>query len=209
MRGLSVLLVVILLLAGAGMAADAYLTSTAEEQASRRVSAELDAPARVELRGWPVSLRLLSGRVPEVEITAADVPLEGGASLSRLVVVVQDVQVRLSDLRGAGALPVEGGAGRFEADLSEAAVNALVPQAPGAVVLGDGLATIDVAGQPVDVVVTVDEAGQIVLRPVSDVPGLAPITLPAPALPGEVVVERARVTPGVLTLMGRVTRLTR
>jgi hypothetical protein len=207
-RGAGALVAVVLVLLLAGVAVDAYLTDRAEDQAAQRVSAELGGQVEVDLRGWPVSLRLLQGRVPEVAISAREVPLEGSeARLERLETVVRDVRVRFADLSGTDALPVDGGAGTFRADISEASVNALAV-VPGGVRLGEGVAVVDVGGQPVEVLATVD-AGQVVLRPAQPGAGLAPIPLPLPPLPGEVVVEGVSVAPGILTLVGRVERLVR
>jgi hypothetical protein len=205
MRASTAFLVTFLLLCAAGLAADAWVTSTAEEQASHRVGAVLGAPTEVELRGWPVSLRLLQGRVPEVALVARDVELDGGARVDRLEAVVSNVRITFAELRGTDALPIDGGAGTFRADLAEATVSGLagVP-----VTLGDGLASLTIEGRAVDAVAGV-ESGGIVLRPVGGAAGeVAPVPLPLPPLPGEAIIDGVRIQPGVLRVSGQVLRLT-
>jgi hypothetical protein len=204
MRAGTAFLITFLLLCAGGLAADAWVTSTAEEQASHRVGAVLGAPTEVELRGWPVSLRLLQGRVPEVALVARDVELAGGVRLDRLEAVVSNVRITFAELRGTDALPVDGGSGTFRADVSEATASQLtgVP-----VTLGDGLATVTVDGRAVDAVAAV-EGGQIVLRPVGGAAGeVPPVPLPLPPLPGEAVIDGVRIQPGVLRVSGQVLRL--
>ncbi len=197
----------LVLLVVAGVVADTLLTNAAERQASARVSEELGAPADVDLRGWPVSLRLLSGTVPEVGITAQDVPVEDtSVRVARLEVEVADVRIRFADLRAAGPLPVDGGAGTFRAELSEAEVNRLA--GVGGLQLGDGVASFDVAGQRVEVVATVEDE-RIVLRPITGLPGVGPVPLAPVALPGEIRLEAVRIRPGLIELSGRVLRLMR
>jgi hypothetical protein len=208
MRGAGALVVVLVLLGAAFVVGDVVATRNAEELASQRVSAELGAPAEVDLRGWPVSVHLLQGRVREVAIITTDVPLEGTeARIARLETAVVDVRIRFADLRGSGALPVDGGRGTFRADLDEASVNLLV-DLPGGVRLGDGLAELDVGGQRIDVAAIVRD-GQVLLRPVDDTPGVGPVPLPLPPLPGDVTIEAVTVTTGTLTLQGTVQRLVR
>lgn len=205
MRAGTAFLITFLLLCAGGLAVDAWVTSTAEEQAAHRVGEVLGAPTEVELRGWPVSLRLLQGRVPEVALVARDVELAGGVRLDRLEAVVSNVRITSAELRGTGALPIDGGAGTFRADVAEATVSDLagVP-----VTLGDGLASVTVDGRAVDAVAGV-ESGQIVLRPVGVAAGeVAPVPLPLPPLPGEAVIDGVRIQPGVLRVSGRVLRLT-
>jgi hypothetical protein len=207
MRGTTALLVAIGLLALVAVVADLVLTDVAEAQTAARVSEELGASAAVDLQGWPVSLRLLGGTVPRVGITADDVPVEDTAiRLSRLEVDVTDVRLRLADLLADGPLPVDGGSGTFRATLSQAEVNRLAGL--GDVQLGEGVASLVVLGQQIDAVATVEDA-RIVLRPLTDLPGLGPVPLAPVELPGEVVLDAVRIRPGELELTGRVLRLQR
>lgn len=209
MRALASLLVVLALLAGGAVLADSLLTRTAEQQAAQRLSAELGgAPAEVDLRGWPVSLRLLGGQVPRADLAATGVTFaDSPVRIERFEATLEDVRVRFADLRGDGPLPVNVGAGRFTVDLDEENVNRAVV-VPGGITLGEGLAAVDVAGRRVEVVPIV-EAGQVVLRPVVEGTDLPPVTVPLPDLPAEVVIEQVIVRPGVLTVSGQVLRLTR
>jgi hypothetical protein len=207
-RALLGLVVVLGVLVGIGAVVDAALTSTAERQASEQLTRELGAPAEVDLRGWPVSLRLLGGRVPEVGVSATGVPIEGSeARITRIDATVRDVRVRFADLSSGGPLPVDGGAGRFTALLDPASV-ATLAGLPGALTFGDGVATVDLGGIAVDVVAATAD-GQVVIRPLTDVPGLTAVPLPLGDLPGGARVEAVRVAPEGLVLEGSVTRLSR
>jgi hypothetical protein len=200
-------LITLLLLCGAAIAADAWFTSTAEEQASQRVGAVLGAPTDVELRGWPVTLRLLQGTVPEVGLVAQDVELEGGVRLQRLEADVQDVRITFAELRGTDDLPIDGGSGTFRAELSQDTVAHLAGM-PGGVELGDGLGRAVIGGQPIEVVAAV-EGGLVVFRPVGAPTGeVSPVALALPPLPGAAVIEAVRIEPGVLVISGRVLQLT-
>lgn len=199
-------MVTILLLVGAGAAADWYLTGEAEQQVSARVSEALGAPVAVELAGWPVTLRLLTGEVPVVRISAADVSL-GEASVRRMDAEVRDVRLRWDDLASGGELPVAGGRGTYTAELDEAAVGALAGF-PGALRFGDGLGQLDMAGQSVDVTAGVED-GAITFRPVGNVPpGAEAVSVALPPLPAQATVETVRILPGALRVSGRILELT-
>jgi hypothetical protein len=207
-RGTTALLVTVLLLLVVAVGADALVTRTAEAQAAQRVGAELGAPASVDLRGWPVSLRLLQGTVPEVDIRATDVPLpDADARLSVLEASVTNVRVGFTDLRGDGDLPVDGGSGTFRAEVTEADV-ANLAGLPGALTLAEGVGVVASTGVPIEVIATVD-AGVVVLRPLAAAPGLQPVRLAPLALPGEATLDAVRILPGRLELTGRILRLAR
>lgn len=206
MRGITAFVVTVFLLVGVGVVVDALVTARAEEEASLQLSGLLGGDADVDLRGWPVSLRLLAGNVPEVGVVATDVGLSGDVGLDRLEVTVADVRVTFADVRAPQAARVSGGAGTFTALLDEAAVGALVGF-PGAVTLGDGIGQVQAQGVSADVTAAV-EGGSIVLRPVGAVPpGVEPVPISLPPLPGQAVVDSARIVPGALRLEGRVLRL--
>lgn len=203
MRGAIAFLTTVAVLLGLGAAADAAVTRRAEQQVSEQVSAEIGAPATVDLQGWPVSLRLLTGVVPRVDLVAADVPLEDtDAELSELRATLTDVRLRLADLSSAG-VPIEAGPTSFEADLDAGDVERLLGPvaAIGEIELLDGLARLTVAGFPIEGTVGV-EGGAIVVRPTAPILNLGEVTVPLPALPGGVSVQRAVVRPGVLRLSG-------
>lgn len=203
MRGAIAFLTTVAVLLGLGAAADAAVTRRAEQQVSEQVSAEIGAPATVDLQGWPVSLRLLTGVVPRVDLVAADVPLEDtDAELSELRATLTDVRLRLADLSSAG-VPIEAGPTSFEADLDAGDVERLLGPvaAIGEIELLDGLARLTVAGFPIEGTVGV-EGGAIVVRPTAPILNLGEVTVPLPALPGGVSVQQAVVRPGVLRLSG-------
>jgi hypothetical protein len=203
MRGAIAFLTTVAVLLGLGAAADAAVTRRAEQQVSEQVSAEIGAPATVDLQGWPVSLRLLTGVVPRVDLVAADVPLEDtDAELSELRATLTDVRLRLADLSSAD-VPIEAGPTSFEADLDAGDVERLLGPvaAIGEIELLDGLARLTVAGFPIEGTVGV-EGGAIVVRPTAPILNLGEVTVPLPALPGGVSVQQALVLPGVLRLSG-------
>jgi len=203
MRGAIAFLTTVAVLLGLGAVADAAVTRRAEQQVSKQVSAEIGAPATVDLQGWPVSLRLLTGVVPRVDLVAADVPLEDtDAELSELRATLTDVRLRLADLSSAD-VPIEAGPTSFEADLDAGDVERLLGPvaAIGEIELLDGLARLTVAGFPIEGTVGV-EGGAIVVRPTAPILNLGEVTVPLPALPGGVSVQQAVVRPGVLRLSG-------
>jgi hypothetical protein len=203
MRGAIAFLTTVAVLLGLGAAADAAVTRRAEQQVSEQVSAEIGAPATVDLQGWPVSLRLLTGVVPRVDLVAADVPLEDtDAELSELRATLTDVRLRLADLSSAD-VPIEAGPTSFEADLDAGDVERLLGPvaAIGEIELLDGLARLTVAGFPIEGTVGV-EGGAIVVRPTAPILNLGEVTVSLPALPGGVSVQQAVVLPGVLRLSG-------
>ncbi|CAN5601695.1 hypothetical protein BH23ACT7_BH23ACT7_04370 [soil metagenome] len=203
MRGAIAFLTTVAVLLGLGAVADAAVTRRAEQQVSKQVSAEIGAPATVDLQGWPVSLRLLTGVVPRVDLVAADVPLEDtDAELSELRATLTDVRLRLADLSSAD-VPIEAGPTSFEADLDAGDVERLLGPvaAIGEIELLDGLARLTVAGFPIEGTVGV-EGGAIVVRPTAPILNLGEVTVPLPALPGGVSVQQAVVLPGVLRLSG-------
>jgi hypothetical protein len=201
MRGGTAFVLTLALLVGAGIGADAWLTRQAEEQASEQVAALLDAgAAEVRFGGWPASLRLLAGVVPEVEVRARDVQVpDGDLALTELDVELRDVRLRFRDL-DAGVERLRGAGGTFSATLGEAAVAEL---AGAEITLGEGLGRIG-ADDGVEVAASVEE-GVVVLRPVGAAPeGATPVALPLPRLPGSALVEGARIVPGGLELHGAV-----
>lgn len=203
MRAGTAFLLTFVLLCGAAIGADALITAAAEDRASEEVSRRLGAPAQVRMRGWPVTVNLLQGRIPELELTATGVPIEGqGQRIDRLRVTLTDARVRFRGMQTAPEL--EAGTGTFDAELSETAVTALAGF-PGTVVFGDGIASVAAAGQTIDVAVTTEQ-GAVVFRPLVPVSqGLQPVELRLPDLPWATVqVDRALISPGLLRLSGLV-----
>ena len=205
-------LVVVVLLGALAAGADWYFTGVAEERAGAEVSARLRAPVTVDLRGWPVSLRLLLGSVPEVAFAARDVPLqEVEGSLQLLEATLQDVRLDPAALSGAD-LVIEARAGTFLAVLDQATVAALARgNLDGvSIELGAGTARVGVpqlGGVGLDTAVAVED-GQVVMR-MTGLPGqlLPPLRLDLPVLPGGATVTTVEILPGRLVVHGTVTRL--
>lgn len=206
MRFLVIGLVVLGLLVGVVTAADNWLVERAEGQAERRLEDELDSDVDLELRGgWPTSLSMLGGRIPEVILSATDVPLpHSGAELARLEAVLKDVEVDLADLSGGGTMPVSGGSGTFLVEIDEANVNRLV-SAPGPIELRQGSGSITVSGQRIEVVPRV-EGGELILEP-AGLPQLGTVPVELPGLPAQIRLESVEVLPGALRLSGLVLSL--
>jgi hypothetical protein len=201
MRAGTAFVLTLVLLLGAGIGVDAWLTQQAEEKASAQAAALLDADAaEVRLGGWPASLRLLVGSVPEVEVRARGVAVpDHELRLGTLDVVLRDVRLDYADL-DTGVDRLRGSGGTFTAELDEAAVGRL---AGTVVTLGDGLGEVG-EDAPIEVAASVEE-GVVVLRPIGAAPeGATPVALPLPRLPGSALVEGARIVPGGLRLHGRI-----
>lgn len=163
MRRLLIVLLVLLVLVGLLLAVDQWVASTAERRAEDLVSEELGAPADVELRGFPVGLRVLMGSVSEAVVRAEDVPVQRGPRIERLVVRLTDVQIA----RGGGVreLP-RAETATFAALVAEEHLRELVtvPASVLDITLEEGRARIELLGRgvPADVVA---EGGNVVLRP--------------------------------------------
>lgn len=218
MRSLIGLLCAVALLGALAFAVDSGLTRSAEDQAADRVISETGAAdATVDLRGWPVALRLATGTVPEAYLTAATVPIPGrGAALSRLDVTLTDVALRFDDLNEPGAIPVQAAAGRFEAALDGEALRTLAAEDPTVaqvverIELLDGVVRVIALGGAFSIDATVEARdGDLVLRPVEPlpVPGLEEVVIPLRDLPAGAVVDDIRVEPGAVVLQGQVTDL--
>lgn len=193
----TVLVVVLLLVLG-----DFLVTNLAEDRAGAQVSAGLSADADVDLRGWPVSLRLLARRVPEVGLVATDVPLrDTPASLTRLDATLRGVDVPWT---WTGQLDgeIRADAGTFTAELDETAIQSLV-DLPITVTLEEGVVRASIGGAQLDATAEVEE-GAIVLRPAAGAfANLGELRLPLQGLPEGAAVEGVAIEPGVLRLRGR------
>jgi len=200
-RGLLAGLILLAVVAG-GL--DLALTRAAERRASEQASALLDAPATVDLRGWPVSLRLLLGAVPVVVVHAENVPTDSGVRVESLGLTLSDVRVRLADLEG-GRLPTDARDGAFTAALDRRGVGQLLGGlvAADAIQLRDGVVGVEVAGVLVEAEVDVDQRGRLVLTLVNGPQELLPrIAVPLPMLPAGTTVQRVTVRDGLLLFEG-------
>lgn len=202
MRALAAALGLVLV---AAIALDVGATAVIERRVSERVRAELGSgPVDVDLRGWPVAVRLLAGRIPEVGVEAADVPLQARrAVLRRLSAELRDVRVGVD---GAGLGAAVAGSGTFSAELSEDQLAALF-DAPLDVTLGEGVIRLSSAALGIDAAATVLD-GIVVVRPASpDLENLFSLSLPLEDLPDGATVTGVEVGRGILLIEGTVTDL--
>jgi hypothetical protein len=192
---------VVLLVVAAGV--DLALTRSAERRASEQATVQLGAPATVDLQGWPVTVRLLAGTLPAVEVRATDVPTDSGVRLATLDATLTRVRVRIADL-AAGRLPEEAEDGTFVATLDREGVRQLLGDLgqAGDVQLTPGRVAFTVGGFTIESGVGVAN-GQLVLTPFTDL-GLLPDTfqVPLPELPAGVDVQNVSVLDDALQLEG-------
>jgi hypothetical protein len=203
MRALVASGVALLVIAGG---IDLALTRTAEQQASEQASILLAAPATVDFRGWPVSLRLLFGTIPAVDLHATDVPTDSGVPLRTLDATLTRVRLRLGDLAN-GELPAEAGDGTLTATLDDEGARAILGDLAesGTVELVPGRVRFTVLGFTVESGVTLEQE-VLVLTPVSGPRGLPDrLEVPLPELPPGIHVERVEVLTGALQLEGTFT----
>jgi len=204
-RGLTRLVFGLLLLGAVGVVADGFLTRALERRAATRVTQELGAPSSVDLRGWPVTGRLLFGSVPTAEVSASAVPIPGrSARLTRLDLTLADVRIDRTELFNPDVMPFDATTGRFAAGLDGPALLALSGPPPG-------LQAIEVVEQGVRLVVagglsaTVTPSardGDLVLRADAPVLGDLEVVVPVPVLPGGTRIDSVRVDDGLVLLEG-------
>ncbi len=185
------------------VAADTLLTQAVERLAATRVSNELGSPAEVDLDGFPVTLRvLLTSTVPRAVVTAVDVPLEDTeARLDR-------VRVELLDVTATFDGGVDAAGGTFSAEIGEENLQRLVGLPDDieitALRLGDGVAELTLGGVPVVSAAATLVEGGIELRPTGDFVDQLSLTVDLGGLPDGVVVDEVVITPGIVTLRGRI-----
>ena len=215
MRRLVVAVVSVVVIAALVIAVDLVLTAAAEQRLSERVSRALDAPADAELHGWPLSLHLLNGNVPRVDVNARDVPMgQPNATIHRVDVVLTDVAVRWADLTGeADELPSAEEA-QFEARVDEATAQSLLglPDQIVGLELREGVIVLNVAGLA-EVEADVEASdGIVVVRPregLASLAGLAEIPIDLRDQPGGPHVRAVEVTEDSIVLSGRLTEVAR
>lgn len=200
------LLVALLLIGAVAFGADWFVTRAAEARVAEQFEQSLGGSAEVDLRGWPVSLGLLTGRVDEAAITATQVPLRetGG--------VVPSLDVLLSGVR----IPADGGrttadTGRFVARVDQQALASMVADAG----VPADLAQVQIVDDRLQVVAgafTVNlnlfaRGGALVVQPENDLVSAlsgGEREVPVQGLPAGVTLEGARVEGGLLILEGPV-----
>jgi hypothetical protein len=126
MRRFPRLLVVLLVLAILGVAADFAAARLFEARTTQAVQRQLALSKRpsVEVRDFPFLLSLALGRLRTVDVAAGDVEV-GGVTMDVLQMTLQDVRVPRAVLLGrSGDVRIERGRGRLR--LSEQEVNRLL-----------------------------------------------------------------------------------
>jgi hypothetical protein len=196
-------LVALIVLAVLVVVVDAGLERVAEQHASQHASTFLDAPATVDLRGWPVSLRLLFATLPVVDIHAEGVPTDTGVRVDRLDATLYDVHLHMAAL-SAGQLPAQARSATFVADFDSATIKQLLGSLRGVtdVRLVDGAIRLEGGGTTTDARVTVKGKTLILTfdRPLRGVPRR--LVVPLPTLPQGITVEQVTVLDGALRLQG-------
>lgn len=143
--GVRGLLVALVLIAALAVGADFVVTRAAEDRVAAEVEQSMGGEAQVDLRGWPVTLGLLQGRVDEAVINATSVPLrDTGATMPTLDVLLSDVELPYA--RGGGE--ISAAAGRFSARVDQDALTGIVERAG----FGD-IAELRIAGDRIQIVV--------------------------------------------------------
>ena len=208
MRRLGCLVFVLGILGVLLFIADSAATSYAEERTEARLAQVYDTEADVELMGWPVSARILfTGRIPEARISTGDVPLDGGASIDRLDVVLTELSVRIDDLRGTtgNRLP-PAREGRFKATLDEQSVGSLMGVASGLldVRLERDVLTLSAGQLSVDATVEARD-GDVVIAvagPLAQLLGGAEFPIDLSEQPGSPAVDDVAINNGFMVLRG-------
>ena len=206
MRRLGCLVIVLLVLGGLFFVGDRAVTTYAEERTEANVTKALDAEGDVEFTGWPVGARMLLGSIPTATVTAADVPLDNGATLDRLTVELTDVKVDVNDLRNNSNRLPPADAGTFEAVLSEASVVAMLGL-PGNLVqvrLRNGVVQLSAAGLKVEANV-VAEGGDVVVQlrgPLAQLLGGAEFPIDLSDEPGSPEVDSVSIRNRRMTVSG-------
>jgi hypothetical protein len=204
LRFLATLVLLAALLAGADLAA----TWVAEQRAAEQVSSVLEAPADVDLRGWPVSYHLVvNGRVPRAHITATDVPLAEGATAERVVIDLEGVAVRWRDLTGEVERLPNADEGWFETELEAPSVQAMLglPEQVVGVGFEGGVAVLSLVDLvEVEADITARD-GLLVLVPraeVAELLGVGEVPIDLSGQPGSPQVHEATVDGDRLVLRG-------
>lgn len=191
------------------LAADLLLADVAEQRAADRISEEVGAEARVDLHGWPTTLRLLFGTLPRAEVTAVQVPLDDlTTDLDRLDITLEDVRLRWSDLRVGAALP-HAARGTFEARLSSDTTFALasVPSGLLGFEIRDGELYARVLGNDVATDLRVGDGAIHVAPRIPLGRALGDTTIDLSDQPGDPQPEEVFVDGDVLVVRGRLGRL--
>lgn len=198
-------LLFLILVAGGLFAADLLATQYLEQRTARETSRTLDADTVVDLEGWPVGVRALMGTIPQATVVAEDVPLDNGASLDRLDVVLRDVDVDVNRLGDPDRLPAAR-SGEFEAVLGEEGVVAMLglPSGVADVTLEQGVVRVRAAGLEVEADVEARDGNVIVslAGPLEQLLGGAEYPIDLSQEPGSPYVEEVEIRDGRLFVRG-------
>lgn len=202
-RALVVLVVILAAVLAVLLAANAAFALLVERRAEESLEARLGSAADVDLSGFPVAPRVLTGSLPEADIAVENVRLPGtGLSFGRLDVSLADVRYE-GEREGPLDPPIEAREARFRSRLTEGEVSGLAGSLPGVngVRLSDGGLRLLLAGRAAIDAELAAEGGGLVLRP--DTPILNPeLPLTPKGLPGGVSVDEVRVGAEGVTIEG-------
>ena len=213
MRGFGCLFVAVAVLAVVLFVGDQVATSTAERRTSANITSTLDAPAEVELHGWPVGLRMLLGSIPSATLVATDVPLDNGATLDRLDVELTNVAITIDDLNAQEERLPKADQGTFTAQLDEASVGAMmgIPEGLAEITLEDGLVELGAGGIAIQADVEASEGNVVVslAGPLAAILGGSEFAIDLSEEPGEPFVQDVEIDAGVMTVSGRLDEVNR
>jgi hypothetical protein len=117
-------LIVLAVILGLLAAADLWVKSYAEKRIANELQSSFDdaGEADVELSGFPITVRLLSGTIPSVRVTSSSLRRQD-LRFTDVNLTMQDVKFSLSSLASGemGAVTVEDGHGRVSLPASELA----------------------------------------------------------------------------------------
>lgn len=172
------LLIGLIVVAVLAVAGDAALRSYAEGRIESRLASELDTRTRphVSLGGFPIAVRLLSGRVPTATLEATDLR-RAGLEIQRLTLDLEGVRMSFDTEQtvGSASARVERGKGVAEIDL-EALGDYIERRTPLRVIgFEGGRVTVALRGRRATVPLRL-EGGAIVIR----VPRMDDVDVPLP-----------------------------
>jgi hypothetical protein len=163
------------------LAANGIFVWFVERQVEERLGNRLDSPVSVDLSGWPVGARLVTGSLPRAGVTVEEVGLPGtGESLGELDIELEEVRYT-GESDGPLDPPIAARRARFDSRLTGAEVSglaALIPGVKGAELSGEGLRLSLPAGATAEADLATKNGG-LVLIP--DAPILDP---ELPLIPG-------------------------
>lgn len=190
-------LLALFLLAVLAFGADLIAENVAEGRMEQKLSSSIEEGEdfEVDVRGGSFLLQALGGRFEEVVVTSARLSRQG-VHVQDVSFTLEDVEFSSSDLLG-GRGEVTVGGGRGSATVAGASIlGALRRQDVDARVNLNGGAEIVVAGETVPVQDIGIEGTSLRFA----APGLPPVSLDLPELPGRVVYGGARVDNGSLVI---------